>query len=676
MKSIITSIAVIAAAAGTAGPLTAFAQHGGHGGMVGSSGGWGGGGGGGGGFYRSSGGSPSWNATGFRVMSAPAAVNRPAYVVNRPNYVNATSSNRFVTAPAQVSSVHPGSAGPRTFNPTRLGERPSFGGLGQSHLTSAGSGKVVGLHPAGTPAVRLGDHLGVVHRPGGHLSPGAGKPGEGLRLDPKHAGNVFLHPTPGAGGLGHPRGPSGLLHQGSSLNRNLLTNITTTHHPISVGPGIQYHPGHGYVGHHANPYMAYHKGWINGTWNGNHHPGFGWSSFGNNGLGWGAGIGVATWGIGSFLNSWGYCNYVNPYYYVAPPVVVEQPVVVAQQPAVYDYSRPLDLQAAPPSAETVEQAAASLDTARAAFRAGRYDEALGLADQALRQTPNDPMLHEFRATCLFALARYDEAATPLYAVLSAGPGWDWTTLAGLYPSIETYTSQLRALEAYCEAAPKAASARFVLAALYMTQGDHAVAAETFRKVVALQPQDRLSAQFVDLLTPRPAATEATATATVAQAPAQPPSPPAPGPAATPPAQPATPPAQPAAPPADSTPPATEPAPSSVPAPNPAPAQDSAAPPVPANPVPTRLLGQWKANPVRNVSITLTLDGKKVFSWQFNDRGHPREFHGEAAFEFDTLALLAADQPPMLGKVVWKDDDHFQFLAIGAPDDDPGLHFGR
>jgi hypothetical protein len=31
-------------------------------------------------------------------------------------------------------------------------------------------------------------------------------------------------------------------------------------------------------------------------------------------------------------------------------------------------------------------------------------------------------------------------------VLSVGPGWDWTTLIGLYPSIDVYTTQLRALE--------------------------------------------------------------------------------------------------------------------------------------------------------------------------------------------------------------------------------------
>ena len=62
--------------------------------------------------------------------------------------------------------------------------------------------------------------------------------------------------------------------------------------------------------------------------------------------------------------------------------------------------------------------------------------------------PNDTVLHEFRGLVLFALGRYKEAAAADYAVLSAGPGWDWTTLSGLYPNVEVYTEQLRALEQY------------------------------------------------------------------------------------------------------------------------------------------------------------------------------------------------------------------------------------
>ena len=41
------------------------------------------------------------------------------------------------------------------------------------------------------------------------------------------------------------------------------------------------------------------------------------------------------------------------------------------------------------------------------------------------------------------MRNYKEAAATLYAVLSVGPGWDWTTMIDLYPSEQVYESQLR-----------------------------------------------------------------------------------------------------------------------------------------------------------------------------------------------------------------------------------------
>ena len=110
--------------------------------------------------------------------------------------------------------------------------------------------------------------------------------------------------------------------------------------------------------------------------------------------------------------------------------------------------------------------------------------------------PNDATLHEFRALVLFAAGKYDLAAGPLYAVLSVGPGWDWTTMAGLYPNIDVYTAQLRKLEAFVTANPNSTSGRFVLAYHYLTQGHTDDAVVQLKEVVALAPQDTLSAQLV------------------------------------------------------------------------------------------------------------------------------------------------------------------------------------
>src|SRR5204863_497650 len=118
--------------------------------------------------------------------------------------------------------------------------------------------------------------------------------------------------------------------------------------------------------------------------------------------------------------------------------------------------------AAPPEPPVADQATAAFNQAREAFKAGDYGNARQLVQRALTQMPNDTTLHEFLALVLFAQGQYEQAAAPLYAVLAVGPGWDWTTLSGMYPDVATYTGQLRNLEAFNNANPRSAQARFVL----------------------------------------------------------------------------------------------------------------------------------------------------------------------------------------------------------------------
>ena len=135
-----------------------------------------------------------------------------------------------------------------------------------------------------------------------------------------------------------------------------------------------------------------------------------------------------------------------------PTPITAATAVADGQPAVaapYDYSQPIDTASAPADESVADPAMALFDAGRASFQQGNYADALQQTNDALAKLPNDTTLHEFRALCLFALGRYDEAAATLYAVLSVGPGWDWTTLISLYPSVDVYTTQLRALEDYC-----------------------------------------------------------------------------------------------------------------------------------------------------------------------------------------------------------------------------------
>ena len=103
---------------------------------------------------------------------------------------------------------------------------------------------------------------------------------------------------------------------------------------------------------------------------------------------------------------------------------------------------------------------------------------------------------------------------------------------------------------------------------------------------------------------------------------------------------------------------------------------STGPALPADPVPARFMGAWTASPAKDVTISLSLEPDKGFTWKVTDRGQSRQFQGQATFEKDVLALSPADQPPMVGTVTWKDDAHFQFKAVGAPANDPGLVFSK
>ena len=256
-----------------------------------------------------------------------------------------------------------------------------------------------------------------------------------------------------------------------------------------------------------NPYRRYHDKWVHGYWIGDYPGGLGWRSAGSGdpglqgagsggepriGLGWG----LSSWLFGPMLYTYGYFPYTNPYDRASK--------VVSRRPAARDYSQPIDAQSAPPANAVTDLAAGTFERAREAFKRGDNPRALELVDQALKEMPDDPTLHEFRALTLFALTRCDESAAALYAVLSVQPGCDWTTLISLYGDPARYTQQLRAFEAISARFPQSASVHFVLAYHYLTQEFAEAAVGQYKSAMELQPRDTLSPQLTLLLEqPRP-----------------------------------------------------------------------------------------------------------------------------------------------------------------------------
>jgi hypothetical protein len=224
-------------------------------------------------------------------------------------------------------------------------------------------------------------------------------------------------------------------------------------------------------------------------------------------------------------------------------------------------------------------------------------------------------LHEFLALVYFAQGQYPQAAAPLYAVLSVRPGWDWTTVSGMYADVETYTSQLRALEAYITANLNSAPVRFVLAYHYLVQGHDPNAIAQLKEVVKLQPGDTLSAQLIGRYQPAGG--------------------------------------------------------------NPPPPAEAA--PVAARAVEGKLAGSWAAEPAPNVKIALTIRDDNTFTWTTTGPGKPpMNITGQSTFADGTLTLAdkGGQNGALAGQVTWKDADHLTFRLAGGPANDSGLKFAR
>ncbi|MGQ0633888.1 MAG: tetratricopeptide repeat protein, partial [Planctomycetaceae bacterium] len=334
--------------------------------------------------------------------------------------------------------------------------------------------------------------------------------------------------------------------------------------------------------------------------------------------------GLGAWALGSVIFDSGYASYSNPYY--ASTTVISSPV--------YDYSQPIQVVAEQPVATDagaqpaalppeVQTGTAHVQTAQDAFRQGDYATAMKEIELALAQLPKDAALHEFRGLVQFAMQKYSDAAGTLYAVLSAGPGWDWTTLSSMYPSVDVYTQQLRALEDFVKSHPDSADARFVLAYHYITCNHPDSAVKQLREVVRLQPKDQLSAQLLKMMGgDAPADAGAQPAPAVAEGAAAPQEPPAP-------------------------------------------------PPID----PAKIVGNWAAKRDDGSSFALKLTPDAKFTWTFEQGGRKQEFGGTYEVDEAVLVLTRQDGATMPGMITMAQNG-FNFQLFGAPPGDPGLDFKK
>ncbi len=381
---------------------------------------------------------------------------------------------------------------------------------------------------------------------------------------------------------------------------------------------------HGNWGHNHRPYWRqYHHHHYH------HFPGY-WDD--DN---WGVAVawGLAGWGLGNIIYNTGYRVYSNPYrtqnvaIYEAPA-----PASAPTPPPVYniDYSQPLAM-AAQPAVEVMDaqpeekqelaetKALESLDAARTAFKDRDYITALGKTQEALAYDPGDPVIHEFRALCLFALGKYADAAIVLNSVLASGPGWGWETMIGIYDAQSTYTEHLKTLEDYAYSNEKSGDAQFLLGYHYMTAGFMAEASIAFGAASKLHPADSVSQQLHQLASSS-ATGEESATGDVAE--------------------------------------------------EAEPEEMELIPP----PALEDLRGAWVADRGEEGTITLAITPEDKFTWTFTRGEKSNELSGEASINEGLLVLTAAEAQMVGAAAVGEGKEKMSFILAGGPPGDPGLAF--
>ena len=356
--------------------------------------------------------------------------------------------------------------------------------------------------------------------------------------------------------------------------------------------------------------------WYHGGW----QAGAGWNAMWDN-YPVAAALGLTAWGVNRIGYGWGYAAYANPYYsdggsygydYSQPLVTYSDTVAssVESIPNVPVGDQPVS-QPLPD-----DEGMIAFEDARAEFRNGSYANALTKLDTTLKTMPRDTVVHEFRGLVLFALKRYPESAAATYAILSAGPGWDWTTMSSLYPSVETYTNQLRTLEEFTKANPKSPDARLLLGYHYQTCGYNDNAAKQFKWALELLPEDKLLKQLVDMTKPVEQSKK----------------------------------------------------------------PQMASPPTPMPPekaiTQEQLIGIWKATKQGAIfQLELSKDG--AFVWSYVRGKQKQSIKGAFAVDLNNLALETVDGgATMLAEIDFQDPANFKFKMIGTGDKEPELAFKR
>lgn len=152
------------------------------------------------------------------------------------------------------------------------------------------------------------------------------------------------------------------------------------------------------------------------------------------------------------------------------------------------------------AAPVTKEAAVEIYTAaQAAFKQGRYFQAIQKSGKAIEGDLQNPAMHDFLQQSMFALGDYRSAAIEAHAVLHLGKPTTWQTVAKLYADPAEYTDHLRTLENDVKENPSDPATQFLLGYHYNVLGHKAHAVKHLKTAFELAPKDEQAAKLLNEL---------------------------------------------------------------------------------------------------------------------------------------------------------------------------------
>jgi tetratricopeptide (TPR) repeat protein len=150
---------------------------------------------------------------------------------------------------------------------------------------------------------------------------------------------------------------------------------------------------------------------------------------------------------------------------------------------------------------TLKAARDFADKGEAEFRAGDYDAAVYALRHAAVDDPNNAVVTLLLGQALFATGKFDEAAGATQAAMRQLTRERWGVVIShyteLYGDTKDYTQQLRALERSIKEKPDEPALRFLAGFHYAYLGFTQQAAEQLERALKLAPRDEMARQLRD-----------------------------------------------------------------------------------------------------------------------------------------------------------------------------------